>query len=165
MDIDMEKLYEMYFMKLYSFVMTLAKNSDTAEEITQNTFFKAMQSKHTYKGQSDEFVWLCSIAKNMYIDEYRKRKRLFPFDEKNEIEENTEIEEKLENSDSSYRIHCILHTLEDPYKEVFHLRVFGELPFKTIGAIFSKSESWARVTYHRARLKIIERIDEDEDQL
>ena len=84
MDIDMEKLYEMYFMKLYSFVMTLAKNSDTAEEITQNTFFKAMQSKHTYKGQSDEFVWLCSIAKNMYIDEYRKRKRLFPFDEKNE---------------------------------------------------------------------------------
>ncbi len=165
MDIDIEKLYELYFMKLYSFVMTLAGNSDTAEEITQNTFFKAMKSKHTYKGQSEEFSWLCSIAKNMYIDEYRKRKRLSSFDDKNEIAEDTEIEEKLENSDSSYRIHCILHMLEDPYKEVFHLRVFGELPFKTIGAIFKKSESWARVTYHRARLKIRERIDEDEDKL
>ena len=165
MDIDIEKLYELYFMKLYSFVITLAKNSDTAEEIAQNTFFRAMQSKHTYKGQAEEFSWLCSIAKNMYIDEYRKKKRLSPLDESDGIPEDLRIEEKLENTDSSYRIHCILHTLEEPYKEVFHLRVFGELSFKTIGAIFKKSETWARVTYHRARLKIRERIDDHENQL
>jgi len=160
MDIDIEKLYELYFMKVYSYVMTLSKNQSTAEEITQNTFFKAMQSQHTHKGQSSELTWLCAIAKNMYIDEYRKRKKYSPLDDINDISECKGIEENFENADSSYMIHCILHSLEEPYKEVFHLRVFGELSFKTIGKIFGKTENWARVTYHRARLKIRERIDE-----
>ena len=47
-------------------------------------------------------------------------------------------------------------------KEVFELRVFGELSFLEISKIFGKTESWARVTYHRARLKIKERMDSNE---
>ncbi len=160
MEIDIEKLYELYFMKVYSYVMTLSKNQSTAEEITQNTFFKAMQSRQSHKGQSSELTWLCAIAKNMYIDEYRKRTRQNAIDDIEGIESNDSVETNIENDDSSYRIHCILHSLEEPYKEVFHLRVFGELSFKTIGKIFGKTENWARVTYHRARLKIRERIDE-----
>ena len=54
----------------------------------------------------------------------------------------------------------ILHGLDEPYKEVFQLRVFGELSFAQIGRIFGKSENWARVTYHRAKLKIQERMEE-----
>ena len=160
MEIDIEKLYELYFMKVYSYVMTLSKNQSTAEEITQNTFFKAMQSRQSHKGQSSELTWLCAIAKNMYIDEYRKRTRQNAIDDIEGIESNDSVETNIENDDSSYRIHCILHSLEEPYKEVFHLRVFGELSFKTIGKIFGKTENWERVTYHRARLKIRERIDE-----
>ena len=67
---------------------------------------------------------------------------------------------KLVDSESSFRIHSILHTLDEPYKEVFQLRVFGELSFNQIGSIFGKTETWARVTYHRARLKIVERMEE-----
>lgn len=59
----------------------------------------------------------------------------------------------------SLKLHQILHSMEEPYKEVFHLRIFGELSFKKIGQIFGRTENWARVTYHRARLKIQERME------
>ena len=77
-----------------------------------------------------------------------------------ETPDKTDIEHMVEDEDSMLRIHQILHTLEEPYKEVFQLRVFGELSFKKIGIVFEKTENWARVTYHRARLKILERMDE-----
>ena len=70
------------------------------------------------------------------------------------------LEEKLTDRETSLRIHIVLHQLEEPYKEVFQLRIFGELSFAEIGSIFGKTETWARVTYHRARLKIKERMDE-----
>lgn len=60
-----------------------------------------------------------------------------------------------------YLIHKILHTLPDPYKEVFHLRTFGELSFAQIGQIFDKSENWARVTYYRARQQIQKKWKEE----
>jgi RNA polymerase sigma-70 factor (ECF subfamily) len=70
------------------------------------------------------------------------------------------MEKLLEDEGATLQIHRILHKLEEPYKEVFQLRVFGELSFRKIGQIFDKTEAWARVTYHRARLKIKERMEE-----
>ena len=110
--------------------MTIVKNQHQAEEITQNTFYKAMTAKKAYAGKSSELTWLCSIARNLAMDECRK---------------NTKFTE-----------------LDEPYKEVFQLRIFGELPFSQIGMIFGKTENWARVTYHRARLKIKERMNRNE---
>ena len=142
---DFEKLYNMYYMEIYSYILTLTKNSHMAEEITQKTFFKAMNSPGKFRKQSGEYTYLCAIAKNLAYDEMRHYRR---FGE-------TDLEDPM------LRIHQILHTLEEPYKEVFQLRVFGELSFKKIGTIFEKTENWARVTYHRARLKILERMDEE----
>ena len=71
----------------------------------------------------------------------------------------TRLAEAVSDSDMAFRIHLVLHRLDEPYKEVFQLRVFGELSFSQIAAIFGKTESWARVTYHRAKLKIQERME------
>jgi RNA polymerase sigma-70 factor (ECF subfamily) len=154
---EFEQLYNTYYMRVYSFVMTLARNQHISEEITQQTFFKAMTAQKKYRGDSSEFTWLCAIAKNLLADEYRRNKSA------DEIPENTagsvDIEADLINEDSAFRVHKVLHNLEEPYKEVFQLRVFGELPFAKIGLLFGKTENWARVTYHRARLKIHERMD------
>lgn len=138
--------------------MTIVRNQSLAEEITQNTFYKAMTAKHTYEGKSSEFTWLCSIAKNLAIDECRKLSKYACFDE-SVPEVSFDITDSFEDKDTSLRIHLILHELQEPYKEVFQLRVFGELSFSQIGIIFGKTENWARVTYHRARLKIKERMD------
>ncbi len=162
MDETMDKIYETCYMKVYSFVMTLAGNKDTAQEITQETFFRAMTSKQQFRGESQQLSWLCAIAKNLYTDELRRNKRYGGEIPEDRPDSDESFEQALADKDQTFLIHKALHELEDPYKEVFQLRVFGELSFKQIGTIFSKTESWARVTYHRARMKLKERLDNNE---
>ena len=154
-------MYNLYYMQIYSYVVTIVKDQSLAEEITQNTFFKAMTAKRTYEGKASELTWLCSIAKNLAMDECRKNSKYAELDEEM-LEQPDNMTKAVEDKDTALRIHLVLHELEEPYKEVFQLRVFGELPFAQIGMIFGKTENWARVTYHRARLKIKERMDKNE---
>ena len=58
-------------------------------------------------------------------------------------------------------IRVALQRLDEPYKEVFSLRTFGELSFKEIGKLFGKSDNWARVIYHRAKLKVKEKLKDE----
>ena len=156
---DYEKLYNSYYMQVYSYAVALTKNPEQAEEIAQHTFVKALSSKAGYKGKSSELTWLCSIAKNLYYDELRRNQRISSLGENLHISSEVDIEQAVSDSDMAFRIHLVLHKLDEPYKEVFQLRVFGELSFSQIATIFGKTESWARVTYHRAKLKIQERMD------
>ena len=151
-----ERLYTAYFMRVYSFALSLTSNKSAAEEIAQETFFRALKTESSFRGDSEELTWLCAIAKNVYYDEVRKKKPLAQIPP--DADSGVDIEEIVESEDETMRIHRALHTLGEPYREVFELRVFGELPFEKIASIFGKSESWARVTYHRAVQKIKERI-------
>ena len=155
-----EKLYEAFYMKVFSYVMTLAKDQDLAMEITQETFYRAMTTEKGFRGESESFTWLCAIAKNLFIDETRRKNKACEEIPEEMPDTGKSIEKSLIDEDSSIRIHRILHDMEEPYKEVFQLRIFGELSFEKIGSIFGKTETWARVTYHRARLKIKERMEE-----
>ena len=156
-----QRLYDAYYMRVFSYVMTLCGDRHSAEEITQDTFFRAFYKSTDYRKEADEVTWLCAIAKNRFLDEKRKQGRMTEMpEEMPAADENIELD--IENKDSSFRIHVALHGLEDPYREIFELRVFGELSFQQIGTIFGKTENWARVTYHRARLKLQERMGENE---
>lgn len=154
-----EQLYETYYLKVYSFVMTLAKSKNLSEEITQEVFMRALTTERTFRGKSDEFTWLCAIAKNLFYDEMRRRSKYSSETIADTAAMNHDLQDLVADADASFQIHMVLHELDEPYKEVFSLRCFGELSFKQIGTIFKKTESWARVTYHRARLKIQERMD------
>ena len=160
---DYEKLYQSYYMQVYSYAVSLAKNSELAEEITQNAFYKAVSTKAGFKGEATELTWLCAIAKNLYYEELRKHRHISDMTEANGLPSDGNIELEVADSDAAFRIHLILHRLDEPYKEVFQLRVFGELSFAQIAVIFGKTETWARVTYHRAKLKIQERMDENHE--
>ena len=157
-----EKLYDACYMKVYSYVMTLAKDQHAAQEITQEAFYKAITTEQTFRGESESYSWLCAIAKNIFIDDKRKSKRYQDEPDETLADIDTDIEQDITDSETSFRIHMLLHDMEEPYKEVFERRVFGELSFSQIGAIFRKTESWARVTYHRARLKLRERMEKNE---
>ena len=159
MDLDFEQLYKAHYMNVYSFVMTLTKKPDEAEEITQKTFFRAMTTKSKHHGNSSQFTWLCTIAKNLFLDDVKIRRRYTEELAGTEKTSRVDIERSFADEETAFRIHQVLHHLEDPYKEVFSLRIFGELSFKKIGLIFGKTENWACVTYHRARQKVQERID------
>lgn len=142
--------------------MTILKNQSLAEEVTQNTFYKAMTAKKSFEQRSGEFTWLCSIAKRLAIDEYRKNQKTAELDEQIVTDQGKNMSEEIEDKETALQIHLILHKLQEPYKEVFQLRVFGELPFSQIGYIFGKTENWARVTFYRAKLKIQERMEKNE---
>ena len=152
---EFRAVYERYFKDVYRYALSLSRDPDVAEEITQETFFKALKNIDSFRGQCRLYVWLCQIAKNTYITHCQKQSRMAP---EADYEPARDLEEQLLTKESAFEIHKVLHRLPDPYKEVFSLRTFGELPFAQIGELFGKSESWARVTYHRARLRIKEEL-------
>lgn len=152
---DFEKIYSEYYDIVFQYVLSLCREEVWAEEITQEAFFKALKGIDTFKGNCKLSVWLCQIAKNTFYTEAKKKQRqvdcpleIIP------IEDN--YEQKIFDKETAFEIHKVLHQLSEPYKEVFWMRTFGELSFAEIGKLFGKTESWARVTYHRAKLKIKE---------
>ncbi len=157
MDDSIEKLYHENYEYIYQFVLGMCGDIHIAEEIAAETFYKAISKINSYDGTCKIRTWLCQIAKNTYFSYYRKHKRLVEYKESNILEqtEHSSIEELYIKKENIVRIHCLLHQLEEPYKEVFLLRIFAELSFAEIGQVFGKSENWARVTYHRGKLKII----------
>ena len=155
-----QRLYEAYYMRVFSYAMTLAGDRHLAEEITQETFFRAFSKLSGFRGESDEVTWLCAIARNLFHDEKRRESRSGAMPEDAASRERG-VEQAAVERDDSFRVHMALHALEEPYREVFELRVFGELSFAQIGRIFTKTENWARVTFHRARAKLKERMDEE----
>lgn len=154
---DFDRIYAEYFTKVYKFALTLTHDPTLAEEVTQETFFKALKHIESFRGECRIDTWLCKIAKNTYYN--MAKKQHFEINAPPEIIPSAEdIEQRFADKDTALAIHRILHRLREPYKEVFSLRTFGELTFTQIAALFDKTESWARVTYHRAKLMIKEEL-------
>ena len=155
---DFQEVYNLYFRDVYRYALSLCRNESVAEEITQETFYKALAKLDSFDGKCKVSVWLCQIAKNTYISMCRKDKHLDSKANTSLLTSHDCIEDSFIQKEMAFVIHRVLHTLDEPYKEVFSLRTFGELTFKQIAELFGRTETWARVTYHRARLKIKEEL-------
>lgn len=151
-----KEIYEEHFYDVYKYVLSLCRDVTIAEEVTQETFFKAMQHIDKFNGTCKLYVWLCQIAKNTYFSFCKKQKSI----NSNRYIEEPDIVNNLESDffdkDAAKRLHVSLHNLNEPYKEVFTLRVFGELPFSQIGELFGKTDSWARLIFYRAKNQLRE---------
>lgn len=155
---DFESIYNQYFKDVYRYLLSLCRSESLAEEITQETFFKALQGIDSFSGTCSIYVWLCQIAKNTYFTHCKKEKRFSRDADTDSLAAPDCLEERLFDKETVFEIHRSLHALEEPYKEVFSLRLLGGLSFAQIAELFGKTESWARVTFHRARLKIKEEM-------
>ena len=158
---ELEEIYNNYFKDVYLFVYSMSKDRHIAEDVTSETFVKAIKSIESFKGNCDIKTWLFQIAKNSFYSHVRKHKNLVDIDSVPEQKDDIDIEKSVFSSEESMIIHEILHNLSEPYKEVFSLRVFGELSFKKIGSLFGKTDNWACVTFHRARNKIREEMRDE----
>lgn len=147
---------------LFRYVLSLTHDKHEAEDITQEAFARALEAKENFKGGSSLYTWLCSIAKNLWLNRLKKQKKNMGSDALEQLpDDSAVIEEQFDDRDSSMKILRILHTLDEPYKEVFSLRVFGQLGFKEIASLFGKTDNWACVTYHRAKERIAEKLRKD----
>lgn len=162
---EFEDAYRRYFRDVYRFTLGLTQDEPLAEEITQETFFKALKAFEKFDGSKDIRAWLFTIARNEFYDHCRAQKRIISQEElPQELPEGVRIEERVEDGERAFAIHQFLHSMAEPYKEVFTLRVFGELPFEKIGRLFGKSANWARVTFYRAKVQITTHVEETEHE-
>lgn len=152
-----EEIIRAEYQAVYRYMLSLCHNEGEAEDVTQEAFFRAMKSSD-FKGKSTIYSWLCRIAKNIWLNRCKKHNREMLTEDFSQIQDNSSFSEQLLNKDMAFQIHEILHTLEEPYKEVFSLRVFGELALKDIAKLFGKTESWSRVTFYRAKKMIIDQM-------
>lgn len=159
---DIEELYDRFFHDVYLFVLSMSKDPQIAEEITQETFFKALKEIKHFRGNCSVKSWLCQIAKNLYIS-YTRKKKTVHSELLEQMSDSTNLEDSYIQKEEAISIYKILHYLEEPYKEVFVLRVLADLSYKEIAEIFEKQENWARVTYHRAKLKVRELMSKQTD--
>ena len=160
---NFEEIYEAYFKDVYLYTKSLVGDKNVAEEITQETFFKALKAFHQFDGKKDIRAWLFTIAKNTYFSQYKKQQRECHIEEISE-QKDIQLVEHLMDEERALVIHRFLHAMKEPYKEVFSLRTFGELSFEKIGQLFGKSDGWARVTYYRAKRKIVEYMEAIQDE-
>ena len=154
--LDFEMVFRSNNQFVFRFLMKLCGDVSLAEELTQETFFRAYMNMAALRNEEKVAVWLCQIAKNTYFAWFNEQKRNQPILQQISADSTPDIAELFEEKELAGRAFSVLHTLEEPYKEVFLLSVFGGLSLKDISAMFGKSESWARVTYHRAKQKIME---------
>ena len=154
--LDFEMVFRDNNQFVFRFLMKLCGDVSLAEELTQETFFRAYMNISALRNEEKVAVWLCQIAKNTYFAWFNEQKRKQPISQPISTDSTPDIAELFEEKELSGRAFSVLNALEEPYKEVFMLSVFGGLSLKDISAMFGKSESWARVTYYRAKQKIME---------
>ena len=158
-----EEIFSRYFSRVYKFALKLTRSTEQAEDITQQTFYRALEKIDSFEGRSDVGTWLCSIAKNEYFDRCRRKKETAAEPGSRVFDGRVDdVAIGVQLRSQQMQIHRHLHELDEPYREVFMLRVFGELKYAQIASLFGRTESWARVTYYRAKLDIQKRIEEEE---
>lgn len=166
--IDFEEVYRDYLEDVYRFSLALCRDPVLAEELTQETFYQAVKSFSRYDGSCKTSVWLCQIAKHCWYD-HLKHQRRHPALSLEELSQAGEEpagtgddlpEISLLRRDDYVSIHKAIHSLREPYRELFLLRTLSELSFREIGEIFGRTENWARVTYYRARTMLAQRLEE-----
>lgn len=156
---DFERVYEKNYPVVYKYTLSLCRDPSLAEEITQDAFVKALEHFEKFDRKCQFYVWICQIAKNTYCSYLRKQKRLVS--ESQAPPQWTGSPEELAfEKETAARLFALLDGLPEPYREVFSLRVFSDLPFSQIGNIYGKTDSWARLIFYRAK----KRIKEDEDE-
>ena len=155
---DIEEIYKEYFETVNKYLFCLTHSNDIAEELTQETFYKAVKKIDTFKGDCKISVWLCQIAKNLWYNELKKKKRIKHIDEIDLFSiQNTEmVEDKIISNEEKVLMYKKMQKLDEQTREVIYLRITGELSFKEIANILNKTENWARVTFYRGKEKLKE---------
>lgn len=161
MDENFEEVYRTYYTPVYRYLLSLTKNSHKAEELTQETFFKALKNIERFDPEQKMLTWLCTIGKNTFLSQLKRESRQQELSDTLYDDEDS-ILDKIIDSEQSMEILKILHLVPEPYKEVFTLRVLGGLSFKKIGELFTKTESWARVVFFRSKAMIKEKLENEQ---
>jgi RNA polymerase sigma-70 factor (ECF subfamily) len=154
----MDEIYQRYAQTVYRYLLSLTRDADLAEELTQETFYQAIRSIDRYNGSCKLSTWLCAIAKHALLNWRRKHPVQDEVAEADGLSASAEAE--VMQKQGRMALIARMHELPEPGREVMYLRVFGGLSFAEIGEVHGKSENWARVTYYRMKEKLRKEVSE-----
>lgn len=157
---DFQRTYEEYARPVYRFLLSLTGSENQAEELLQETFYQAFLHIGRFEGRCNLYTWLCQIGKNAWLKECRRSKRYCEtsYDDLPVADAGLSLEEQTVRNEEYRNVQRVLQGLAEPYRNVFILHTLGGVKFKEIAYIYGKSESWARVTYFRAKQQIIKEV-------
>lgn len=159
----MDAAYREYAVMVYKFLLSLCYEEELAEELTQETFYQAVRSVDRYDGSCKVSTWLCQIAKHLWYREMERRKRKGTSELTADMESLEKLmEEQLLVKEEKMELFRKVHVLDEISKEIVLLRVTGAFSFKEIAELFGKNENWARVTYYRAKQKLLKGGEKNE---
>lgn len=158
---ELDMMYEEYANPVYRYLCSLCHDPDLAEELTQETFYRAMKSIGSFNGQCKLVVWLCAIGKHLWYQELQRRKRK-PTVPVETLPEAGEIPKEFQGDENRVALFRAMQRLEETVREVIYLRVMGDLKFSQIGDVLGKSENWARVTFYRGKEKLRKELEKHE---
>ena len=155
---DFDRVYRENAEIVYRYVFSLTRNADLAEEVTQQTFYEALRHPENYRGGAALSTYLCGIAGNLMKKELARRAKEnhVPIEDMADLPGNGSAEDTAVGNLNRQDLFRRIHALPERPREVVYLRLSGELPFSEIGAILGESETWARVTFYRAKQKLME---------
>ena len=154
--LELDTIYKEYALFIYKYLYSFCHDEHMAEELTQETFYQAVKSANKYDGTCKVSTWLCQIAKHLWYQELDRKRRKGTSELAEELAaDHLDLSEKMIQKEEVLDVLKRVHLLEEVSKEVFLLRIMGELSFREIGSIFDKNENWARVTFYRAKQKVV----------
>lgn len=155
----MDEIFHQNAKIVYCFLYSMCRDESLAEDLTQETFLKAIESIHRYDSSCKISTWLCQIGKHLLYQYWEKRKN-YTFVELNEsLIAGSDTEQQAINRMEISDIWDKVQSLPEKMKQVAELRILSDLAFKEIGQILGKSENWARVTFYRAKLILIKETE------
>jgi RNA polymerase sigma-70 factor (ECF subfamily) len=160
---NIEEIYEEYFETVNKYLFCLTHNKEISDDLTQETFCRAVENINAFRNECKISVWLCQIAKNLWYNELKKNKKMDHIDDEHisMIPSKEEVENDVISNSNKLELYKRLQKLDKQTREVVYLRITGELSFKEIADILNKTENWARVTYYRGKLKLKEGDDNE----
>lgn len=148
----MDETYQAYAKVVYRYLMSLTHDADLAEELTQETFYQAIRSSDRFDGSCKVSTWLCGIARNVLLTHRRRHPQTAELQEQDQVANSAEAD--VISAYDRMELLRQVHRLDDPYREVVYLRIFGNLSFRDVGEVFGKTENWARTTFYRAKVQL-----------
>lgn len=151
---DMEQIYKEHAKGIYRYLLSLSHDKELAEELTQETLYRAVYSIDTYNGSCKMYVWLCQIVKHIWYQELDKMKRRQTQVLQDDLPpQSTSPEDSILWQSDKIALYKAIHSLNEPMREVVYMWLSGEFSFAELGNILGKSENWVRVTFYRAKQK------------
>lgn len=147
-------LFKRYHTSVYSYLARINRDSQIAQDMTQNVFEKMIKYRNSYQQQKCFKAWLFTIARNVNIDHHRKKKYSITDEHVDMVDSAMGVHQRMEQQENNKKLHMAMDRLAPEEKELLVLTKFERMKYHQVSTMMGMSESALKVKAHRAMKKL-----------